>query len=76
MSLCLILLLTHACRCVFAGETGKSVSQYSGEWLKTVPIVRNTIKGTKGLSDSDVLVSGLHPFAVVAKAVPAGTAAG
>lgn len=39
------------------GETGKSVSQYSGEWLKTVPIVRNAIKGTKPLSASDVLIA-------------------
>lgn len=40
-----------------AGETGKSVSQYSAEWLKTVPLMRSVIKGDKPLSPSDVLVS-------------------
>jgi hypothetical protein len=40
------------------GETGKSVSQYAAEWLKTVPLVRDTIKGSKGLSN--VLVSDSH----------------
>jgi len=42
--------------CVAAGETGKSVSQYSAEWLKTVPLMRSVIKGNKPLSNSDVLV--------------------
>jgi hypothetical protein len=32
------------------------VSQYSSEWLKTVPAVRAAIKGSKALSNSDVLV--------------------
>lgn len=42
------------------GETGKSVSQYSAEWLKTVPQMRSVIKGSKPLSNSDVLVSYKH----------------
>lgn len=43
--------------CAVSGETGKSVSQYSAEWLKTVPLMKNVIKGNKALRDSDVLVS-------------------
>ena len=42
------------------GETGKSVSQYAAEWLKTVPIVRSTIKGSRGLSNVLVRDSHLH----------------
>jgi hypothetical protein len=59
-------MLMHSSRAVLcravcrpAGETGKSVSQYAAEWLKTVPLMRSTIKGSKGLSN--VLVSNRQP---------------
>jgi hypothetical protein len=39
------------------GETGKSVSQYAGQWLKLVGSTKKLIKGQKPLRNSDVLVS-------------------
>jgi hypothetical protein len=39
------------------GETGKSVSQYAGQWLKLVGSTKNIIRGQKPLRKSDVLVS-------------------
>jgi hypothetical protein len=39
------------------GETGKSVSQYAGQWLKLVGSTKNIIRGQKQLRKSDVLVS-------------------
>uniref|UniRef100_A0A383VIG4 Glycoside hydrolase family 5 domain-containing protein n=1 Tax=Tetradesmus obliquus TaxID=3088 RepID=A0A383VIG4_TETOB len=38
------------------GETGKSVSQYAGQWLKLVGATKAIIKGQKPLRASDVLV--------------------
>ena len=39
------------------GETGKSVSQYSKQWLQLVPFTKNIIKKNKNLPAKDVLVS-------------------
>lgn len=40
------------------GETGKSVSQYSKQWLGLVSTVKGWIRAGKSLRPSDVLVSG------------------
>jgi hypothetical protein len=38
------------------GETGKSVSQYSKQWLELVGKVKGWIRAGKNLNDKDVLV--------------------
>lgn len=55
-----------------AGETGKSVSQYSAEWLETVPLMRSVIKGNKPLSNSDVLVRETLHHRALARLSPGG----
>jgi hypothetical protein len=48
------------------GETGKSVSQYAGQWLKLVGSTKNIIRGQKPLRKSDVLVSSSGSSSIVA----------
>eukprot|EP00878_Enallax_costatus_P001421 GHUV01001571.1.p1 GENE.GHUV01001571.1~~GHUV01001571.1.p1 ORF type:complete len:424 (+),score=133.23 GHUV01001571.1:197-1468(+) len=38
------------------GETGKSVSQYSKQWLQLVPYTKNIIQKNKNLNAADVMV--------------------